>query len=142
VLIVRALVARDALPKLLREAGAEVDVVAAYETRPAPAVYADRWGADPTPRSLVELVETRAVDTVLFTSSSTVTATFERLGGSPDALSLLEKLTVASIGPITTRTAEELGIRVDVTATTFTVDGLLDALERHLAARASSRPLG
>jgi uroporphyrinogen-III synthase len=37
---------------------------------------------------------------------------------------------VASIGPITTKTAEELGVRVDVTATTFTVDGLLDALER------------
>jgi uroporphyrinogen III methyltransferase/synthase len=119
VLIVRALVARDALPNLLREAGSEVDVVAAYETRPAA----------PGPKSLVELVETRAVDTVLFTSSSTVTATVERLG--PHARDLLGVLTVASIGPITTRTAEELGIRVDVTATTFTVDGLLDALERH-----------
>lgn len=119
VLIVRALVARDALPNLLREAGAEVDVVAAYETRPAA----------PGPKSLVELVETRAVDTVLFTSSSTVTTTVERLG--PHARELLGALTVASIGPITTRTAEELGIRVDVTATTFTVDGLLDALERY-----------
>jgi uroporphyrinogen III methyltransferase/synthase len=119
VLILRALVARDALPNLLREAGAEVDVVAAYETRPAA----------PGPKSLVELVETRAVDTVLFTSSSTVTATVERLG--PHARELLGALIVASIGPITTRTAEELGVRVDVTATTYTVDGLLDALERY-----------
>ena len=123
VLIARALVARDALPALLREAGAEVNVVAAYETRPAPA----------GPKSLVELVETRAVDTVLFTSSSTVKTTVERLGAS--ALELLGRLTVASIGPITTRTAEELGVRVDVTATTFTVDGLLDALERHFETR-------
>lgn len=123
VLIVRALVARDALPTLLREAGVAVDVVPAYETRPAPA----------GPKSLVELVETRAVDTVLFTSSSTVTATVERLG--PSARELLGKLTVASIGPITTRTAEELGIRVDVTATTFTVDGVLDALEGHFQPR-------
>jgi uroporphyrinogen III methyltransferase/synthase len=123
VLVVRALVARDALPNLLREAGAEVSVVAAYETRPAA----------PGPKSLVELVETRAVDTVLFTSSSTVTTTVERLG--PHARELLGALTVASIGPITTRTAEELGIRVDVTATTFTVDGLLDALERYFEAK-------
>ena len=123
VLIARALVARDALPALLREAGAEVDVVAAYETRPAPA----------GPKSLVELVETRAVDTVLFTSSSTVKTTVERLGAS--AIELLGRLTVASIGPITTRTAEELGVRVDVTATTFTVDGLLDALEKYFESR-------
>jgi uroporphyrinogen III methyltransferase/synthase len=128
VLIVRALVARDALPTLLREAGAGVDVVAAYETRPS------------DPESLVELVQTGEVDTVLFTSSSTVTATVERLG--PRAAALLGKLTVASIGPITTRTAEERGVRVDVTATTFTVDGLLDALERHfqgLGASGSAR---
>jgi uroporphyrinogen III methyltransferase/synthase len=123
VLIARALVARDVLPALLREAGAEVDVVAAYETRPAPA----------GPKSLVELVETRAVDTVLFTSSSTVKTTVERLGAS--AVELLGRLTVASIGPITTRTAEELGLRVDVTATTFTVDGLLDALEKYFESR-------
>ncbi|HEX6766115.1 MAG TPA: uroporphyrinogen-III synthase, partial [Polyangiaceae bacterium] len=127
VLIVRALVARDALPTLLREAGAAVDVVAAYETRAA--------AAEP----LVELVQTGAVDSVLFTSSSTVTATLERLGGGPRASALLGKLTVASIGPITTKTAEEHGIRVDVTASTFTVDGLLDALERHFAARTSFR---
>lgn len=126
VLIVRALVARDALPTLLREAGVRVDVVPAYETRPAP----------PGPKSLVELVETRAVDTVLFTSSSTVTATAERLGSS--AKELLGRLTVASIGPITTQTAEKLGIRVDVTATTFTVDGLLDELEAHFS-RADGR---
>ena len=127
VLIARALVARDALPTLLRDAGAEVDVVAAYETRPAP----------PGPRSLVELVETRAVDTVLFTSSSTVSTTVERLG--PSARELLGGLTVASIGPITTRTAEDLGVRVDVTAATFTVDGLLDALEAYFAARGAHK---
>ena len=45
------------------------------------------------------------------------------------------RLTVASIGPITTRTAEERGVRVDVTAKTYTVDGLLDALERHFETR-------
>ncbi|HEX6274356.1 MAG TPA: uroporphyrinogen-III C-methyltransferase [Polyangiaceae bacterium] len=125
VLILRALVARDALPTALRDAGALVDVVAAYETRPAP----------PGPKSLVELVETGAVDTVLFTSSSTVTTTVERMG--PTARELLARLTVASIGPITTSTAEALGVRVDVTAATFTVDGLLDALEQHLESRSA-----
>ncbi|HEX6765381.1 MAG TPA: uroporphyrinogen-III synthase, partial [Polyangiaceae bacterium] len=125
-LIVRAQVARDALPSLLKEAGVKVTVVAAYETRPAPALAT----------SLTELIETGAVDTALFTSSSTVTTTVDALGAR--ATELLGRLTVASIGPITTRAAEELGVRVDVTATTFTVDGLLDALERHLGSSSVS----
>jgi len=119
VLLARALSARDALPKTLADAGATVDIVPAYETRPALAA------AD----ALDEIFTTGALDAVLLTSSSTVEALVERLGAR--ASELRAKVTLASIGPITTRTAERLGLRVDVCADTYTVDGLLDALERH-----------
>jgi uroporphyrinogen III methyltransferase/synthase len=126
VLLMRALVARDALPDALRAAGAEVDVTAVYETRPA------------TPASIEKLrgdLSTGAIDVVTFTSSSTVTEFCRALG--PDAAELLGRAVVAVIGPVTAETARELGVRVDVSAEPFTVAGLLDALERHFAARPS-----
>jgi uroporphyrinogen III methyltransferase/synthase len=119
VLLLRALSARDALPNLLRDAGATVDVVAAYETKPAEGVEA----------RLRELVAAGALDAILLTSSSTVETLVERLGA--DAAKVLAPVAIASIGPVTTATAERLGLRVAVTARAFTVDGLLDALERH-----------
>ncbi|HEY3500776.1 MAG TPA: uroporphyrinogen-III C-methyltransferase [Polyangiaceae bacterium] len=117
VLIARALVARDELPRLLREAGAEVDVVAAYETRPVPVA------------TVLERLDEARADVVLLTSSSIARSLVTALG--PRARDHLASLTVASIGPITTKTAEELGVRVDVAAPVHTLDGLLDALERH-----------
>jgi uroporphyrinogen III methyltransferase/synthase len=36
---------------------------------------------------------------------------------------------VACIGPITARTAEELGFRVDVVADSYTIDGLVEAIQ-------------
>jgi uroporphyrinogen III methyltransferase/synthase len=122
ILLPRALVARDALPAQLRSAGCDVDVVAAYATRAVPAERA---------RATVELLERGGVDVVLFTASSTVGAVCNVLGAH--AVELLGGTTVASIGPITTRTAIERGLRVDVTADVYTVSGLLDALERFYA---------
>lgn len=120
VLIPRALVARDTLPAMLREEGAEVDVVPAYETRPIDAARA---------AELVRRFEQGDIDVAIFTSSSTVTSLFAILGDR--AAELLGRVTVGSIGPVTSKTAEGLGLRVDVTATEYTVAGLLDALERH-----------
>ena len=120
ILILRALEARTALPDILTRAGATVDVVAAYETKPVRGKALD---------SLVECCSPERVDTVLFTSSSTVSSVMEALGEG--GKSLLNQLTIASIGPITTQTAHDLGLRVDVTATEYTVEGLLDALEAH-----------
>lgn len=125
VLIPRALVARDALPDLLREAGAVVDVVAAYETKPVP------------PSVVLERIEAARVDVALLTSSSIARSLVEAL--APNAGERLAALTVASIGPITTQTAAELGVRVDVAAKVHTVEGLLDALEEHF--RASALPV-
>ncbi|MFZ5896914.1 MAG: uroporphyrinogen-III C-methyltransferase [Myxococcota bacterium] len=127
VLLARALVARDALPQTLNAAGFHVDVLPVYETRSASAEKRER---------LRHGLTSGNIDVALFTSSSTVTETLAALGD--DARDLLARVVVASIGPVTTRTLTDAGIRVDVTASEYTVDGLLDALERHFAARSAS----
>lgn len=119
VLLPRALVARDALPEALRAGGFSVDVVPAYETRPV---------SDEARRRLADCLRSGGADAVLFTSSSTVTQTLEALG--PGAVDLLRSVTVASIGPITTKALAAAGIEATVTAEQYTVDGLLNALER------------
>jgi uroporphyrinogen III methyltransferase / synthase len=121
VLLLRALVARDALPDALRAGGAHVDVVTAYENRPLHASGAE----------LAEQVRSGEVDAILFTSSSTVTSTLEALG--PDGRELLSGVVVASIGPVTTRALAAAGLTPTVQAPVYTVEGLLDALEQHFA---------
>ncbi len=122
VLVARALVARDALPELLRAAGSSVEIAPVYET-----VSADAGAA------LRASFEQAQLDVALFTSSSTVSAVVDALGA--EARELLSRVTVASIGPITSQALAERGVQVDVSASVFTVDGLLDALEAHFSAR-------
>jgi uroporphyrinogen III methyltransferase/synthase len=117
VLIPRALVARDVLPEMLRQSGFTVDVVAAYETRLV---------AESERENIRALFRHDEIDAVIFTSSSTVSNACEALGG--EAVDLLARVTVASIGPVTTETAERLGVRVDVSASVYTVEGVLAAL--------------
>jgi uroporphyrinogen III methyltransferase / synthase len=124
VLVPRALVARELLPEALRAAGIEVVVAPAYETRPL------RPEAAETLRAHLARGE---VDVALFTSSSTVDAFADALGEA--AAAALADVTVACIGPITEATARRRGLRVDGVALGDDVDGLLDALERHFAAR-------
>jgi len=112
VLLARAEQARDVLPEGLEEKGYAVDVLGAYRTVPA------------TPDAdLVERVRNGDVDAVTFTSSSTVTNFCDLLGAVPDPQPL-----VVSIGPVTSKTAFERGLRVDVEAEEHTIDGLVDAL--------------
>ncbi|UQA62143.1 uroporphyrinogen-III C-methyltransferase [Polyangium aurulentum] len=122
VAIPRALVAREALPEILRAAGCAVDVVPVYETRKA----------SPERRAqLVRMVEDKRIDVVLLTASSTVDGLCDALG--EDAARLLGGVALASIGPITTATAEKRGLSVAVTAEVSTLGGLIEAVERHFA---------
>ena len=121
VLIPRALQARMEMVELLSGAGCEVEVVATYQTIPLGTSGASQ---------LREQFRAGEIDTVLWTSSSTVTATVQALGDQ--AAELLRSTCVASIGPITTARARELGVHVDVTAKSYTVDGLLEALAEHV----------
>jgi len=118
VLLPRARVAREVLPETLRAGGHRVDVLPVYETRPAD---------DDARSQLVTSLRERAIDIVLLTSSSTVDSLCELT--APNTAALLAGLTIASIGPITTATAEKHGLQVAVTATHSTSDGLIAALE-------------
>ena len=117
VLLLRALRAREVLPETLREQGCEVDVVPAYETKPLTSSGAE----------LGQRIEQGGIDAILFTSSSTVTSTLEALGSQ--GAELLSRVTLASIGPVTTRTLEAHALEANVQAAVYTVEGLLDALE-------------
>jgi uroporphyrinogen III methyltransferase/synthase len=75
------------------------------------------------------MLEEGRVDVALFTSSSTVENVTDLLGAG--AAELLSNTTVASIGPVTTSTLVARKVRIDVTATTYDVSGLLDALEAY-----------
>ncbi len=112
ILLPRADIAREALAVELQKRGAVVDEIAAYRTLPA----------QPDPTGLIELQ--RGVDVITFTSSSTVRNFIALVGQnviSPNTV-------IACIGPITANTARELGLRVDVTAAEYTMDGLVATL--------------
>jgi uroporphyrinogen III methyltransferase/synthase len=112
VLLPRAAVARDLVPEELRKRGARVDVVEAYRTIP-PGDAADR----------VRHAVDRNPDCITFTSSSTV-KNFVAAAGAES----LRGLRVVSIGPVTTRTARDLGVEVTAQAREFTIDGLVQAV--------------
>jgi uroporphyrinogen III methyltransferase / synthase len=122
VLVPRAKVARELVPDALRRAGAAVDVVAMYETRPAP------QGAVEALRARLAAGE---IDAVMVTSKSTLDAFLDRVGA--EAPSLLRGVALASIGPITSRAARDRGLAVTVESEPSTVPSLVDALERHFA---------
>jgi uroporphyrinogen III methyltransferase/synthase len=110
VLVARAAEARDVLPDALRERGAEVDVVALYETvREEP------------DEAAVEAA--RTADYVTFTSSSTVRNLTEALGER-----FPRDARVVSIGPVTSEAAREAGLDVAVEAERHDVEGLIAAL--------------
>ncbi|HEX3822983.1 MAG TPA: uroporphyrinogen-III synthase [Mycobacteriales bacterium] len=100
VLLPRADIATETLSAGLLELGWQVDDVTAYRT----------VRAAPPPAETREAIKTGGFDAVLFTSSSTV-RNLVGIAGKPHASSL-----IAVIGPQTAKTAEELGLRVDVRA--------------------------
>ncbi len=125
VLLVRAKVARDVIPRELRRAGAQVHVVEAYETV-VPQASRTRLR-----KALGNLP--RRPQVVTFTSSSTV-RNFVALLGSRGRVartySGLDGIRLASIGPVTSSTLRELGLRVDIEAKEFTIPGLVEAIVR------------
>lgn len=118
VLIARAAVAREVLPDALREAGMDVEVLPVYKTE------ADCSNID----ELKEALREKRVDCVTFTSSSTVRNLVDALGDDKD---LLEGNAAAAIGPVTASTCESLGIKPEVTAEKYTIDGLIEAVKRY-----------
>jgi uroporphyrinogen III methyltransferase / synthase len=122
ILLPRAAKAREILPETLRQWGAIVDVVEAYQT-----VLPQNQKA-----SLNGLLEQNRIDMILFTSSSTVVNFVQLLEGH-DLERRLERVIVACIGPITAQTALDNGLDVRITSAEFTIPGLVDAIVRHYA---------
>ncbi len=110
ILLARAAVARDVLPMMLRERGALVDVVEAYQTL-APENLAAR----------AKHVLEQAPDWIVFTSSSTVQNTLEATG-------TLHGVRAMSIGPVTSATLRKNNIEPAAEASEYTVDGIIAAL--------------
>ena len=122
ILLPRAAEARPVLPVELRKMGAAVDEVTTYLTEKV----ADR--AD----LLIEQLTDKQIDLITFTSSSTV-KNFKALLPPGNFKELLDGVTIASIGPITTDTAAELGFDVHITARTYTIAGLCNAIVKHFS---------
>ena len=118
VLIPRAVKAREILPEGLREMGAEVVVAPAYETVP-PQV---------APQTL-ELLEDEKIDVVTFTSSSTVNNFFKAV---PEHLvkKVMDQAKIACIGPVTAKTAEKRGLKVDILPEKSTIPSMVEAIEK------------
>jgi len=116
ILLARAEQARDVLPDGLAGHGYEVEVLNLYRT----------VVAEPDPDALAR-VRAGDVDAITFTSSSTVTNFLDVVGPLPDPQPL-----VVSIGPVTTATATERGLRVDAEAAEHTIEGLVTALRVRL----------
>jgi uroporphyrinogen III methyltransferase/synthase len=122
VLLPRAAEARPVLPVELRQMGAVVDEVTTYLTEKV------SENAD----LLIEQLTNKRVDLITFTSSSTV-RNFKALLTADNFKDLLDGVVVASIGPITTGTAEELGFEVQITSPIYTIAGLCDAIVKYYA---------
>ena len=113
-LLVRAEQGRDVLIEILEQAGAEVTLAPAYRTV--------------IPTESVERLkrELPTVDAITFTSSSSVQNLFALLDAA--GLSLPKEMVLASIGPITTASLKEQGLRPTVEAREATVISLASAV--------------
>jgi uroporphyrinogen III methyltransferase/synthase len=120
ILLPRAREARAILPEELVNMGAEVDEITVYKT-----ILDGEQG-----HILVEKLETGEIDIITFTSSSTVT-NFKSLLPPDRFNDLIKNVAIASIGPITTETAEKNGFTVHVTAEEYTIPGLCEAILKH-----------
>ena len=117
VLLPRAAVGRDVLPKELEEAGARVDVVTAYQT-----VVPENFD-----RGRLSAMLAGSGDCIAFTSPSTV-KNLARLFDTHDLRAVLQGVVIACIGPITSAAAVEYGLHVDIEPTEQTVHALAIAI--------------
>lgn len=126
-LIPRAKIARDLVPRTLKDRGAKVSVIEAYQTV-MPSYK---------PGELERLLNPPP-DVVTFTSSSTA-ANFAKLLGEQRAREMLRTTVVASIGPVTSGTLRQLEANVTIEAATSTIPDLVEVLREYFAVPDRSR---
>ncbi len=119
ILIPRAQIAREALPRMLREKGAaEVVVAPAYKTVTPSGAAFDR---------IRQALSVSGYDLIAFTSSSTA-ANLVEIVGKPRL-----GTKAAAIGPITAATASELGFEIVAMPREYTIAGLVAAIRDYFA---------
>jgi uroporphyrinogen III methyltransferase/synthase len=116
ILLPRAAVARDVVPKELMRRGASVEVVEAYRTV-APLGLAEHASE----------VFARKPDWITFGSSSAVKNLVEAAGPALFQ-NALQGVRIASIGPVTSKTVRDCGLEVDAEAHPYTMEGLIAAI--------------
>lgn len=121
ILLPRSDLARQVLVDTLTQEGHDVTDVVAYETVATNTAVMD----------LKEKLETGGIHMVTFTSSSTVKNYMTYL--KTHAIKP-QQVVYASIGPITTKTAEDAGLPIAIEAKTYTIDGLVSAILDYVAA--------
>jgi len=122
VLLPRASVARDFLPKALEEAGARVDVVPVYRTALP----------ENLDRGRVTAMLSGSADCVAFTSASTV-KNLAQLFDTQDLSKVLTGVTIACLGEITAQTAADFGLKTQIQPEQATIPLLARAIADYFA---------
>lgn len=120
ILLPRAFKAREALPDLLAEKGALVDVIPMYETRPGQGCMEE----------VRELLQKNALDCITFASSSTVENFLKLM--PPEELRAHSEVKLAAIGPITARTLQKHGLTADLQPQNYTIEALVEEITEKL----------
>lgn len=120
VLFPKAAGAREVIPRLLAEQGAVVVDPVLYRT----------LLPEQLPETARHALEGRELDLAIFSAPSTVQNLAALVGGADRLVQLLQGVTVASIGPVTSQACRELGLTVAVEPPHATLPDLLAALER------------
>lgn len=116
ILIPRAREAREVLPKGLKNLGADVDVVTAYQNIKPESL---------TSKSDISELRNTAVDVITFTSPSTVKNFYSVF--SPNEKSFKNRI-IASIGPVTSAALEKIGLTPDITPDKYTTECMLESI--------------
>jgi uroporphyrinogen III methyltransferase/synthase len=123
------------MPEALGKVGAEVTVAPVYQN-----VLPTNNAGEQLQEELRRALQEKSVDMVTFTSSSTV-KNFVRLLDitTPDEMQkLMSGVAVATIGPITAKTAEQFGLHVDVQPSEYTIPDLVESIVMYF----TSQPAG
>jgi len=120
ILLPRAAVGRDYLPKALEDAGARVDVVTSYQT-----VVPETFD-----RGRLAAMLAGSGDCIAFTSPSTI-KNLATLFDTHDLGETLPGVVIACIGPVTAAAAIEYGLRVHIQPAEQTVRALAAAIAQY-----------
>lgn len=121
ILYPRANLARSVIPDSLRKLGCQVELVDTYETVLDGENRQEIW----------EALQRGEIQVITFTSSSTIRSFHQLLKDlNPNYQSFLEPVQIVCIGPITAKTARELGYSVAEIADPYTLEGIIEAVKR------------